>query len=155
MLVALAREHFLQLRRAHYTRRVPIAVVDPPEVFRTTLRVPAVREGDAINLSQTLRINARHDRGRAIDRRQRVANMQRTHFSPTRWRLDLRIQWLTFAHRRATGDDDQVSVLQPGRHFVEVDESGRFAGDRRGVAMQFVEPRHDVREQTAHLPDYF
>ena len=54
-----------------------------------------------------------------------------------------------FAHRRATGDDQQVAGLQTRGLGVEIVVAGRHPGDVRGVVsvMQFLDAFDDLREQ--------
>ena len=40
------------------------------------------------------------------------------------------------AHRRPRGDDDEVRLLEAGRHLVEIDEAGRHAGDQPLVFLE-------------------
>ena len=57
------------------------------------------------------------------------------------------------AHRRTAGHDDQVARLQPGRHLVEIGESGGHTGHVGGIVpvVEHVDALDDLRQQRLHV----
>ena len=53
------------------------------------------------------------------------------------------------AHRRPRRDQHEVRRLQAGRHLVEVDETGRHAGDQALVLLQLLDRREAALHEVA------
>src|SRR5262249_4770472 len=89
----------------------------------------AIREGDAIDLALALRKHAEHARLSAVDRGQRVTDLQLAHALAARGRSDSRVERLRLSHARPSGDDDEVGRLESRRLEVELLEARGHPGD--------------------------
>ena len=112
---------------------------------------PPVGEGDAEYRPLALRKDAGDDRRPAVDRRQRIADLQLAHALPAGARAHLRVERLRLAHRRPRRQHDQVARLQAGGHAVEVVEARAHAGDFLGaVLVQLVDAVDQLHDQLVH-----
>ena len=59
------------------------------------------------------------------------------------------------AHRRPSGDDDQVRALQPAGELVEIGEAGSDADDFAAVLLQVVDLVEEAVEHVAHGDEVF
>ena len=129
VLVALAGQQLTDLGRRKHARRFPVSAVDAPEMLVAALGRAPVGQGHAPDRLAALRKNAGHDRGPAIDRGQRHADLELAHGFPARQRANPGIERLRLAHRGSGRQHHHVASLQARGHAVEVDEAGRHPGD--------------------------
>src|SRR5437588_12618260 len=66
---------------------------------------------------------------------------------PTKWIVEEAVTFEALSHSRSSRDDDQVAVLEPTRHPVQVVESRRDADDPLPALHLQRDPLHGWAEQ--------